>query len=192
MGLRRTCTWKLRCVPDAKTKQGDQGKFALDRPIRSFRHLHFRQSFRGWRLQNEILAAHGRTPVGYWGFLSPRLPRSPRLQLAGSRPATWFVDCVQQLPYQRGAMHSRDPLGADHTIRAVDRSPLRLVLPQFAVAGVSFFCFCCRLRCMSSSALLPITKTARSRASRRSPSRHFCFPPNSGRRPCKPGRRNIW
>jgi hypothetical protein len=30
------------------------------------------------------------------------------------------------------------------------------------------------------------------RASRRSPSRPFCFQPNSGRPPCKPGRRNIW
>jgi hypothetical protein len=69
------------------------------------------QSYAGWRLQNETLAAHGRAAVGYWHNLSTGTFleglatnwQAPFLQLASLIVFSGFL-------YQRGAPHSRDPL----------------------------------------------------------------------------------
>ena len=68
------------------------------------------QSFAGWRLQNETLAAHGQAPVGYWHNLSTGTFleglasnwQAAFLQLASLVVFSGFL-------YQRGAPHSRDP-----------------------------------------------------------------------------------
>ena len=45
-------------------------QFAFDRPVRAFFVICISaQSLAGWRLQDEILAAHGQSSVGYWDFL---------------------------------------------------------------------------------------------------------------------------
>jgi len=69
------------------------------------------QSLAGWRLNNETLAAHGRSPVGYWhdlfsdAFLEGLASnwQAAFLQLASLIVFSGFL-------YQRGAPHSRDPL----------------------------------------------------------------------------------
>lgn len=69
------------------------------------------QSFAGWRLQNETLAAHGKALVGYWDNLSTGTFleglatnwQAAFLQLASLIVFSGFL-------YQRGAPHSRDPL----------------------------------------------------------------------------------
>jgi hypothetical protein len=69
------------------------------------------QTFAGWRLQNETLAAHGKTSVGYWhnlftgAFLEGLASnwQAAFLQLASLIVFSGFL-------YQRGAPHSRDPL----------------------------------------------------------------------------------
>jgi hypothetical protein len=71
----------------------------------------FAQSFAGWRLQNETLAAHGQALVGYWRNLSSGTFleglatnwQAAFLQLASLILFSGFL-------YQRGAPHSRDPL----------------------------------------------------------------------------------
>ena len=71
----------------------------------------FAQSFAGWRLQNETLAAHGQAAVGYWHNLSTGTFleglatnwQAAFLQLASLIVFSGFL-------YQRGAPHSRDPL----------------------------------------------------------------------------------
>ena len=68
------------------------------------------QSFAGWRLQNETLAAHGQAPVGYWHNLSTGTFleglatnwQAAFLQLGSLILFSGFL-------YQRGAPHSRDP-----------------------------------------------------------------------------------
>ena len=72
------------------------------------------QSFAGWRLQNETLAAHGQPSVGYWHdlftgtFLEGLASnwQAAFLQLASLILFSGFL-------YQRGAPHSRDPLKAE-------------------------------------------------------------------------------
>ncbi len=69
------------------------------------------QSFAGWPLQNETLAAHGHAAVGYWHnlFTGTFLEgvatnwQAAFLQLASLIVFNGFL-------YQRGAPHSRDPL----------------------------------------------------------------------------------
>jgi protein-S-isoprenylcysteine O-methyltransferase Ste14 len=68
------------------------------------------QSFAGWRLQDETLAAHGQPAIGYWHFL-----------LTGAflegLASNWQAAVLQlgslivfsSFLYQRGAPHSRDP-----------------------------------------------------------------------------------
>jgi len=71
----------------------------------------FAQSFAGWHLQNETLAAHGQAPIGYWLNLSTGTFleglatnwQAAFLQLASLIMFSGFL-------YQRGAPHSRDPL----------------------------------------------------------------------------------
>ena len=71
------------------------------------------QSLAGWRLQNEILAAHGQASVSYWANLSTGAFleglatnwQAAFLQLASLILLSGFL-------YQRGAPHSRDPLKA--------------------------------------------------------------------------------
>ena len=66
------------------------------------------QSFAGWRLQNETLAAHGQAPVGYWHNLSTGTFleglatnwQAAFLQLGSLIVFSGFL-------YQRGAPHSR-------------------------------------------------------------------------------------
>ena len=73
----------------------------------------FAQSLAGWRLQNEILAAHGQASVSYWVNLSTGAFleglatnwQAAFLQLASLILFSGFL-------YQRGAPHSRDPLKA--------------------------------------------------------------------------------
>jgi steroid 5-alpha reductase family enzyme len=68
------------------------------------------QSFAGWRLQNETLAAHGQASAGYWHYLSTGTFleglasnwQAAVLQLASLIVFSGFL-------YQRGAPHSRDP-----------------------------------------------------------------------------------
>jgi hypothetical protein len=68
------------------------------------------QTFAGWRLQNETLAAHGMASVGYWhnlftgAFLEGLASnwQAAFLQLASLIVFSGFL-------YQRGAPHSRDP-----------------------------------------------------------------------------------
>jgi hypothetical protein len=68
------------------------------------------QSFAGWRLQNETLAAHGQSPIGYWHDLSTGTFleglatnwQAAFLQLGSLIVFSGFL-------YQRGAPHSRDP-----------------------------------------------------------------------------------
>jgi hypothetical protein len=73
----------------------------------------FAQSFAGWRLQNETLAAHGQAPIGYWhnlftgAFLEGL---ASNWQAAFLQLASLIV--FSGLLYQRGAPHSRDPLKA--------------------------------------------------------------------------------
>ncbi len=69
------------------------------------------QSFAGWRLQNETLAAHGQAEMSYWHNLSTGAFleglatnwQAAFLQLASLIAFSGFL-------YQRGAPHSRDPL----------------------------------------------------------------------------------
>jgi hypothetical protein len=69
------------------------------------------QSFAGWRLQNETLAAHGKATIGYWQNLSSGTFleglasnwQAAYLQLASLILFSGFL-------FQRGAAHSRDPL----------------------------------------------------------------------------------
>ena len=71
------------------------------------------QSVAGWRLQNEILVAHGQASVSYWANLSTGAFleglatnwQAAFLQLASLILLSGFL-------YQRGAPHSRDPLKA--------------------------------------------------------------------------------
>jgi hypothetical protein len=73
----------------------------------------FAQSFAGWRLQNETLAAHRLTLIGYWRNLSSGTFleglatnwQAAFLQLASLIVFSGFL-------YQRGAPHSRDPFKA--------------------------------------------------------------------------------
>jgi hypothetical protein len=68
------------------------------------------QSFAGWRLQNETLAAHAQAPVGYWHNLSTGTFleglatnwQAAFLQLGSLIVFSGFL-------HQRGAPHSRDP-----------------------------------------------------------------------------------
>jgi len=70
----------------------------------------FAQTFAGWRLQNETLAAHGKASAGYWhnlftgAFLEGLASnwQAAFLQLASLIVFSGFL-------YQRGAPHSRDP-----------------------------------------------------------------------------------
>ncbi|MGB8472475.1 MAG: DUF6766 family protein [Candidatus Acidiferrum sp.] len=84
------------------------------------------QSFAGWRLQNETLAAYGRASIGYLHFLSTGAFleglvsnwQAAVLQLGSLVVFTGFL-------YQRGAPHSRDPGTANHkqTRHKAGRSP---------------------------------------------------------------------
>lgn len=68
------------------------------------------QSFAGWRLLNEALAAHGQAPIGFWHFLSSGTFweglssnwQAAVLQLGSLIAFSTFL-------YQRGAPHSLDP-----------------------------------------------------------------------------------
>jgi hypothetical protein len=71
------------------------------------------QSFAGWRLQNEILAAHGLMPIDYWHNLST----GAFLEALASNWQAAFLQLASLIAfsgflYQRGAPHSRDPLKA--------------------------------------------------------------------------------
>lgn len=84
------------------------------------------QTFAGWRLQNETLAAHGQAPVGYWHNLSTGTFleglatnwQAAFLQLASLIVFSGFL-------YQRGAPHSRNPL------QAKDKKKLREEASRF-------------------------------------------------------------
>jgi len=69
------------------------------------------QSFAGWQLQNETLAAHGRAAVGYWHNLSTGtflVGLATNCQAAFLQLDSLIV--FSGFLYQRGAPHSRDPL----------------------------------------------------------------------------------
>jgi hypothetical protein len=68
------------------------------------------QSFAGWRLQNETLAAHGQALIGYWHFLSTGAfleGLASNWQAAVLQLGSLIV--FSSFLYQRGAPHSRDP-----------------------------------------------------------------------------------
>ena len=68
------------------------------------------ESFAGWRLQNETLAAHGQASLGYWHFLSTGA-------FLEGLASNWQAAVLQlgslvlfsSFLYQRGAPHSLDP-----------------------------------------------------------------------------------
>ena len=73
------------------------------------------QSFAGWRLQNEILAAHGQSSVGYWDYLSTGAfleGLASNWQAAVLQLGSLIV--FSRFLYQRGAPHSRDPRKLPH------------------------------------------------------------------------------
>ena len=79
------------------------------------------QSLAGWRLQNEILAAHGQSSVGYWDFLSTGAfleGLASNWQAAVLQLGSLIV--FSSFLYQRGAPHSRDPRKATRA-NAVER-----------------------------------------------------------------------
>ena len=69
------------------------------------------QCFAGWRLQNETLAAHGLTPIGFW----QNMATGTFLEGLASNWQAAFLQLASLilfsgLLFQRGAAHSRDPL----------------------------------------------------------------------------------
>ena len=79
------------------------------------------QSFAGWRLQNETLAAHGQASIGYWHFLSTGAfleGLASNWQAAVLQLGSLIV--FSSFLYQRGAPHSRDPRSAPRA-NAVER-----------------------------------------------------------------------
>jgi len=119
--------------PDAEAGPRDHGEFTLDRPVCSFRHLHFRGQFR--RLAAAKRDARG-TRAGIDQLLAFsvnwRLPGWPRLQLAGRCPAAWLAGLVQQLPLPtRRAAFSRSAQGETRA-EVAQGWALHLVLPPFA------------------------------------------------------------
>ena len=99
----KLCRW--RKLP------ADQGQFALGRSVRAVRDLHAAQSFAGWWLQNETLAAYGKASIGYWHNL---LTGNFLEGLASNWQAAFLqlasLILFSEFFYQRGAPHSRDPL----------------------------------------------------------------------------------
>lgn len=68
------------------------------------------ESLTGWRLQNETLAAHAQTSIGYWHFLSTGAfleGLASNWQAAVLQLGSLIV--FSSFLYQRGAPHSRDP-----------------------------------------------------------------------------------
>ena len=133
------------------------------------------QSFAGWRLQNETLAAHGQAPVGYWHNLSTGTFleglatnwQAAFLQLASLIVFSGFL-------YQRGAPHSRDPS------KPKNEQKHREEAGRFSwsyrnslfLAFVAVVCALACTRCRGGRQSLQRGTHAR-RASRLSPSRHF-------------------
>jgi hypothetical protein len=73
------------------------------------------QSLAGWRLQNEVLAAHGQSSVGYWDSLSTGAfleGLASNWQAAVLQLGSLIV--FSRFLYQRGASHSRDPRKLPH------------------------------------------------------------------------------
>lgn len=71
----------------------------------------FGQTFAGWRLQNETLAAHGQPLIGYWR----NLVTSAFLEGLASNWQAAFLQLASLIVFssflfQRGAPHSRNPL----------------------------------------------------------------------------------
>lgn len=96
------------------------------------------ESLTGWRLQNETLAALAQTAIDYWDFLSTGA-------FLEGLASNWQATVLQlgslivfsSFLYQRGAPHSRDPRKAKGKPKRRKAGSFRLVLPQFAVGGVS-------------------------------------------------------
>ncbi|WP_322628346.1 DUF6766 family protein [Halothiobacillus sp.] len=68
------------------------------------------QSFAGWRVQNENLAAHGQASLGYWHYLSTGTfweGLASNWQAAVLQLGSLIV--LSSFLYQRGAPHSLDP-----------------------------------------------------------------------------------
>jgi hypothetical protein len=84
------------------------------------------QSFAGWRVQNDTLAAYGRAPIGYLTFLSTGA-------FLEGLASNWQAAVLQlgslvvfsSFLYQRGAPHSRDPRASKrkHARGAAERAP---------------------------------------------------------------------
>ena len=97
-------------APDAKAEPGDQGQFTLDRPVRAFRHLHFRAKFRR-------LAAAKRDSCGTRAGVDRLLAFSVNRRFLEGLASNWQAAVLQlgslivfsSFLYQRGAPHSRDP-----------------------------------------------------------------------------------
>lgn len=73
------------------------------------------QSLAGWRAENETLAAHGQSLIGYRHFLSTGVfweGLASNWQAAVLQLGSLIV--LSAILYQRGAPHSRDPAGAKH------------------------------------------------------------------------------
>jgi len=95
------------------------------------------QSFAGWRVQNDTLAAYGRAPIGYLTFLSTGA-------FLEGLASNWQAAVLQlgslvvfsSFLYQRGAPHSRS--ARVKTQARAGRSGTRpMVLQIFAVPGLS-------------------------------------------------------
>ncbi len=139
------------------------------------------QTFAGWRLQNETLAAHEQASIGYWQFLSTGAFleglasnwQAAVLQLGSLIVLSSFLyQRARRIPAIRARRHASTS-GGTPTASAGSTA--------IRCRWRSCCCFCSRLRCTSSSAPTRTMRNARLRASRRSPSRRFRFRLNSGR-----------
>ena len=106
---------KSKAKVNAKTGQPKTGQPVRDNSLSIVLFVLFvicivGQSFAGWRLLNETLAAHGHAPIGFWHFLSSGTFweglssnwQAAVLQLGSLIGFSTFL-------YQRGAPHSLDP-----------------------------------------------------------------------------------
>ena len=148
------------------------------------------ESFAGWRLQNETLAAHGKASIGYRHFLSTGA-------FLEGLASNWQAAVLQlgslvlfsSFLYQRGAPHSLDP-------RKANREKKSPIVGRFTwfyrhslfLAFLLLFVLSLALHVVFGAKAY---NEERSFTSRRSLSGLSCFRLSSGRQPCKPGRQNI-
>ena len=122
----------------------------------------FAQSFAGWRLQNETLAAHGQALIGYWHNLST----GTFLEGLASNWQAAFLQLASLIRVQQ--LSSISAVRRIHAIRSRGKTSKIGAKKLAASPGSTAIrcswrfccCLCSRLRCMSSSAPRPTTRNA--------------------------------